>query len=77
MNRIIYGFHAETARIRREAERRLERVEQNLLRLTDVLAEVQKSLRSIKYQAGKARSYQQYTAELKDLRALHSLAEYW
>ncbi len=61
---------------RREAQRRLERVEQNLLRLGDVLGEVQKRLRSIKYQAGKARSYQQYAAELKELRALFALAEY-
>ncbi len=61
---------------KREALRRLERVEQNLLRLTDILAEVQKRLRSIKYQAGKARSYQAYSARLKELRALFSLAEY-
>lgn len=39
---------------RKEAIRKLERVEQNLLRVTDVLGEVQKRLRSIKYQAGKA-----------------------
>ena len=61
---------------RREALRRLERVEQNLLRLTDILGEVQKRLRSIKYQAGKARNYQAYSERLKELRSLFSLAEY-
>ncbi|NQU76729.1 MAG: AAA family ATPase, partial [Planctomycetes bacterium] len=61
---------------KREAERKLERVEQNLLRLNDILAEVAKSLRSIKHQAGKARNYQAYSEQLKGLRALYSLAQY-
>jgi len=61
---------------KRETLRRLERVEQNLLRLTDILGEVQKRLRSIKYQAGKARSYQAHSTRLRELRALFSLAEY-
>ncbi len=61
---------------KREALRKLERVEQNLLRVNDILAEVQKRLRSIKYQAGKARNYQTYTEQLKSLRALFSLAQY-
>ena len=42
---------------KKEALRKLDRTEQNLLRLADVLAEVQKQLRSIKLQAGKARNY--------------------
>ncbi len=61
---------------KREAERKLERVEQNLLRANDILAEVQKRLRSIKVQAGKARSYQAYVEKLKELRGLFSLAQY-
>jgi len=61
---------------KKEAERRLERVEQNLLRVGDILAEVQKRLRSIKYQAGKARNYQAYSERLKDLRSLYFLANY-
>lgn len=61
---------------KKEALRKLERVEQNLLRVNDVLEEVQKRLRSIKYQAGKARSYQQYSEQLKELRSLYSLAQY-
>ncbi|MDY7010263.1 MAG: chromosome segregation protein SMC [Planctomycetota bacterium] len=59
-----------------EAIRRLERVEQNLLRLTDILSEVAKRLRSIKYQAGKARNYQKYSTRLGELRSLFSLAQY-
>lgn len=61
---------------RKEALRKLERVDQNLLRLNDILAEVEKRLRSIKYQAGKARSYQGYTERLKELRSLHLMAQY-
>lgn len=61
---------------RKEAERRLERVEQNLLRLNDILAEVEKRLRSIKHQAGRARSYQSYSERLAELRSLYLLAQY-
>jgi len=61
---------------RKEALRKIERVEQDLLRLHDVLGEVEKRLRSIKYQAGKARSYQTYAQRLKELRSLHFLAQY-
>jgi chromosome segregation protein len=61
---------------KKEALRKLERVEQNLLRLNDIVQEVEKQLRSIKYQAGKARSYQAYAQRLKELRSLHFLAQY-
>ncbi len=61
---------------KKEALRKLERVEQNLLRLTDILAEVEKRLRSIKVQAGKARNYQEHSERLKTLRSLHFLAQY-
>ncbi|GAG06905.1 unnamed protein product, partial [marine sediment metagenome] len=69
------GINKYKAR-RKEALRKLERVEQNLLRLEDILGEVQKRLRSIKYQAGKARNYQTYCERLKELRSLHFLAQY-
>ncbi len=61
---------------KRETLRKLDRVEQNLLRLNDILGEVDKRLRSIKYQAGKARNYQAYSERLKDLKGLHFLAQY-
>ena len=61
---------------KKEATRKLERTEQNLLRLADIIAEVAKQLRSIKLQAGKARNYLQYSNRLKELRVNFSLAEY-
>lgn len=61
---------------KKEACRKLDRTEQNLLRLADIVAEVQRQLRSIKLQAGKARNYLQYTGRLKDLRVNYSLSEY-
>ncbi|MFO0973992.1 MAG: chromosome segregation protein SMC [Phycisphaerae bacterium] len=61
---------------KREAQRRLERVNQNLLRLQDIVEELERRLRSIKVQAGKARSYQQYSQRLRELRSVASLAEY-
>jgi len=61
---------------KKEAERKLERTDQNLLRLADILGEVAKRLRSVKVQAGKARSYLEYTARLKELQVHYSLVEY-
>lgn len=51
-----------------EALRRLERVQQNLLRLSDIVDEVESRLRSLRFQAGKARRYKQYTDRLQELR---------
>ncbi len=61
---------------RREAERKLARTEQNLLRLGDLLEEVQRRLRSVKVQAGRARSYVAYSDRLKDLRVSYALNQY-
>jgi chromosome segregation protein len=59
-----------------EALRKLERTEQNLLRLADILSEVAGRLRSVKLAAGKARNYLQYTKQLKELQVNFSLAEF-
>ena len=61
---------------KKEALRRLEQTEQNLLRLADILGEVARELRSVKLQAGKARSYLEYTQRLKQLQVNYSLVEY-
>ena len=61
---------------KKEALRKLERTEQNLLRLADIVGEVQRQLRSIKLQAGKARNYLQYSQRLKELRVNYSLSQY-
>ncbi|MHC4610405.1 MAG: chromosome segregation SMC family protein, partial [Planctomycetota bacterium] len=61
---------------KREALRKLERTEQNLLRVADIIEEVERRLRSVKLQAGKARNYQAYDARLRELRSVHALAEY-
>jgi chromosome segregation protein len=50
------------------AARRLERVEQNLLRLSDIVDEVESRLRSVRSQAGKARRYREYSTRLQLLR---------
>jgi len=61
---------------RREAELKLARAEQNLLRISDVTAEVQKQVRSVKIQAGRARRYKEYTEELAALRLRLYLNDY-
>ncbi|MCI0357090.1 MAG: chromosome segregation protein SMC, partial [Planctomycetaceae bacterium] len=51
-----------------EAQRRLERVEQNLLRLSDIVEEVENRLKTVRNQAGKARRYREYSERLQELR---------
>ncbi len=60
---------------RKEAIRKLERTEQNLLRLGDLLEEKQKRLRSLKIQAGRARRYKELLARLRDLRVALGLED--
>lgn len=59
-----------------EAQRKLERSQSNLLRLKDIIAELEKRLRSVRLAAGKARNFQQYDARLRELRSSFSMAEY-
>ena len=51
-----------------ETIRRLDRVEQNLLRLSDIVDEVDSRLRSVRKQAGKAQRYREHTTRLQQLR---------
>ncbi len=59
-----------------EAVRRLERVEQNLLRLSDIVEEVENRLRTVRAQAGKARRYKEYTDRLQELRTQVGLVDW-
>jgi chromosome segregation protein len=59
-----------------EAQRRLERVEQNMLRLTDIVEEVENRLKSVRNQASKARRYREYTQRLQQLRTQVGLTDW-
>lgn len=77
--RVIFEEAAGISRYkarRREAERKLDRTQQNLLRVGDIIEEVERRLRSVKLQAGKARNYQIYEVQLKEMRSRFSMAEY-
>ena len=59
-----------------EAQRRLERVEQNLLRLSDIVDEVDNRLKAVRLQAGKARRYKEYADRLQELRTHVALTDW-
>ncbi len=59
-----------------EAERRLERAEQNLLRLTDIVEEVESRLRTVRAQATKARRFREYETRLRELRTQVGLSDW-
>ncbi len=69
--RVIFEEAAGISRFKAkkvEALRRLERVEQNLLRLSDIVDEVESRLKTVRQQAGKARRYKELADRLQELR---------
>ncbi|HET6611412.1 MAG TPA: chromosome segregation protein SMC [Kofleriaceae bacterium] len=52
---------------KRAAERKLEQTRQNLARVADIVAELEKRLGSLKRQAQKAERYRRYKSELRDI----------
>ena len=61
---------------KQEAARRLARVDQNLLRLSDIVDEVEGRLRRVRSQAGKARRYREQADRVKELRTQLGLADW-
>ena len=59
-----------------ESLRRLERVEQNLLRLSDIVDEVDNRLRSVRTQASKARRFREQSDRLQALRTQVGLSDW-
>src|SRR5204863_3078704 len=57
---------------KREALRKLEATEANLLRIGDIIKEVKRQIGSLQRQAGKARRYQTLLTDLQVLDTHHS-----
>jgi chromosome segregation protein len=77
--RVIFEEAAGISRFKAkkiETLRKLERVDQNLQRLRDIIEEVNKQLRNVKLQAAKAERYKEYTQRLQELRVALGLTEY-
>ncbi|MCD6417067.1 MAG: chromosome segregation protein SMC [Planctomycetes bacterium] len=58
---------------KREAELKLQRVTQNLERVSDIVGEIAHQLRSVKYQAARARTFKEQSNQLQRLRLAYSL----
>ncbi len=77
--RIIFDEAAGISRFKvkkLESLRRLERVDQNVERLKDILEEVERQLKTVRLQATKAQKWQEYSDRLKELRLNLGLQEY-
>jgi chromosome segregation protein len=77
--RVIFEEAAGISRFKMrklEAQRRLERVDQNLLRLHDIVDEVDNRLKSVRGQAGKARRYKEYADRLQELRTQVAMVDW-
>src|SRR5205823_11968064 len=61
---------------RKQAERKLEATEQNLLRLSDVVGEVGRRLQGLDRQAKKAEKFREFRGEPRQLELLASCSEW-
>ncbi len=61
---------------RRAAERKMDYTQQNLLRVNDIVSELEKRLDSVERQAKKAEKYKRLKAEMRDIE-LHSSSHRW
>ncbi len=59
-----------------DAQRKLERVEQNLLRLKDIVDELGGRLHTMRQHAQKASRYRKYSTEMRELRVGYAADEY-
>ena len=77
--RIIFEEAAGISRFKAkklETLRKLERVDADLTRVRDILAELDKQLRTLRLQASKAQRYKEYADELRGLRIGLAAQEY-
>jgi len=61
---------------KKQAERKMELTQQNLLRVGDIVAEIERNLGSLKRQAAKAERYLAYRTELEDLQLYEASHRY-
>jgi chromosome segregation protein len=61
---------------KKQAERKMELTEQNLLRVGDIVAEIERTIGSLKRQAAKAERYLAYRSELEDLQLYDASQRY-
>ena len=61
---------------KKQAERKMEMTQQNLLRVGDIVAEIERNLGSLKRQAAKAERYVAYRNELEDLQLCEASHRY-
>ncbi|MCA9163739.1 MAG: AAA family ATPase, partial [Planctomycetales bacterium] len=59
-----------------EAGRRLERVEQNLLRLSDIVDEVENRLKTVRSQASRAKRHRELSQRLQELRTAAGMTDW-
>ena len=61
---------------KKQAERKMELTQQNLLRVSDIIAEIERNIGSLKRQAAKAERYVAYKRELEDLQLYEASHKY-